>query len=313
MDKMKAVRIHSYGGHDVLALEEAPVPDISEDDVLIRVHAAGVNPVDWKVRAGYLEGMLSYHFPVILGWDVSGVVEKAGSEVTDKEVGEEVYAFTDISRDGAYADYVAVKAGFTALKPRSIDHVQAASIPLAALTAWQSLFDAADLTAGQTVLIHAAAGGVGSFAVQFARWKGARVIGTASARNRDYLIDLGAHEVVDYTQVPFEDAVSDVDVVLDAVAGETQDRSWQVLKEGGVLVSILGPPDEGKAAERGVRGVGVFVQPNGAQLGTIAGLIEEGHVRTSVTETFPLPEAARAHALSETEHVRGKIVLKIRD
>ncbi|UCF32155.1 MAG: NADP-dependent oxidoreductase [bacterium] len=308
---MKAVRIHSYGGHEVLVLEEAPIPDIADDEVLIRVRAAAVNPVDWKVRAGFLQEMLSYRFPLILGWDVSGTVAKAGSGASGLREGDDVYALPDISRDGSYAEYVAVKAATVAPKPRSIDHVQAASVPLAGLTAWQSLFDAADLQGGQSVLIQAAAGGVGSFAVQFARWRGARVLGTASARNRDFLIDLGADEVIDYTRTPFEEVTGDLDVVLDAMGGRIQERSWQVLKKGGVLVSIVGPPDREKAAEYGVRGEGVFVQPSAAQLTSIAELIDGGQIRTNVTEVLTLAEAARAHELSETEHVRGKIVLKV--
>jgi NADPH:quinone reductase-like Zn-dependent oxidoreductase len=268
--------------------------------------------VDWKIRAGYLKDFMPYEFPLILGWDVSGTVERAGSADTRLKEGDEVFALADITRDGSYAEYVAVKADSVALKPKSTDHVSAASVPLAALTAWQSLFDAANLSKGQTVLIHAAAGGVGSFAVQFAKWKGAHVLGTASARNEEFLLGLGAERVIDYTQTPFEESVTDVDVVLDAMAGETQERSWQVLKKGGVLVSILGPPDEEKAATFGVRGEGVFVQPNARQLSTIADLIDGGQIRTNVTEVLPLSEAAKAHELSESGHVRGKIVLEVK-
>ena len=311
MAKMTAIRMHSYGGREVLILEDAPVPEIADDEVLIRVHAAGVNPVDWKVRAGYMEGMLSYSFPLIPGWDVSGTVERAGSAVSDFGEGDEVYCLADITRDGAYAQFIAVKADFVATMPQSLDHVQAASVPLAALTAWQSLFELANLDRDQAVLIHAAAGGVGGFAVQFARWKGARVLGTASAGNRDFILGLGADAVIDYTTSPFEEAVQDMDVVFDTMGGEIQDRSWQVLKAGGVMVSALGPPDEKKASEFGVLSEAVFVSPNARQLDFIAGLIDEGHVRTNVTEVLPLADAARAHELSETGHVRGKIVLKV--
>jgi len=312
MKTMNAVRIHSYGGQEVLVSEEVPIPDFADDEVLIRVHASGVNPVDWKIRAGYLKDFMPHEFPLILGWDVSGTVERAGSADTRLKEGDEVFALADITRDGSYAEYVAVKADSVALKPKSTDHVGAASVPLAALTAWQSLFDAANLSKGQTVLIQAAAGGVGSFAVQFAKWKGAHVLGTASARNEEFLLGLGADRVIDYTQTPFEENVTDVDVVLDAMAGETQERSWQVLKKGGVLVSILGPPDEEKAATFGVRGEGVFVQPNARQLSTIADLIDGGQIRTNVTEVLPLSEAAKAHELSESGHVRGKVVLKVK-
>jgi NADPH:quinone reductase-like Zn-dependent oxidoreductase len=311
MKTMKAVVIHSYGGREVLLTEDVPVPGIADDEVLIKVHAAGVNPVDWKVRAGYLAEMLSYQFPLTLGWDVSGTVEKAGSNVTRLSAGDEVYALADISRNGAYAEYVAVKADTVALKPESLDHVHAASVPLAALTAWQCIFGAADLSEGQKILIHAAAGGVGSFAVQLAKWKGAYVLGTASARNMDFLLGLGADEVIDYTVTPFEDVAVDVDIVLDAMGGEVQERSWKTLRSGGILVSILGPPDENKAAEFGVRSAGVFVQPDAEQLTEIAELIDKGHVKPVVTEILPLADVAKAHEMSETEHVRGKIVLEM--
>jgi NADPH:quinone reductase-like Zn-dependent oxidoreductase len=244
MKMMKAVVIRSYGGREVLDVEEVPVPGIADDEVLIRVHAAGVNPVDWKVRAGYLKEMLPYEFPLTLGWDVSGTVAEAGSNVTGFSTGDEVYALADISRNGAYAEFIVVKADGVALKPDSLDHVHAASVPLAALTAWQALFDTADLSRGQKILIHAAAGGVGSFAVQLAKWKGAHVLGTASARNREFLLGIGADEVIDYTTTPFEDAAVDVDVVLDAMGGDSRERSWKTLKSGGILVSIVGPPDE---------------------------------------------------------------------
>lgn len=312
MKTMKAVVIHSYGGRDVLVTEDVHVPEIADDEVLIKVHAAGVNPVDWKVRAGYLKEMLPYEFPLILGWDVSGTVEKAGSSVTRLNVGDEVYALADISRNGAYAEFIAVKGDGVALKPRSLDHIHAASVPLAALTAWQAIFGAAELSKGQKILIHAAAGGVGSFAVQLAKWKGAHVLGTASARNREFLLGLGADEVIDYTVTPFEDVAVDVDVVLDAMGGETQERSWKTLDSEGILVSILGPPDENKAAEFGVRGVGVFVRPDAGQLAGIAELIDNGHVKPKVTEILPMADVAKAHEMSETEHVRGKIVLEVR-
>jgi NADPH:quinone reductase-like Zn-dependent oxidoreductase len=312
MKTMKAVVIHSYGGREVLVSEDMPVPEITDDEVLIRVHAAGVNPVDWKVRAGYLSEMLPYEFPLIIGWDVSGTVAKTGSNVTRLSVGDEVYALADISRNGAYAEFIAVKGDGVSLKPDSLDHVHAASVPLAALTAWQSIFGAADLTEGQKILIHAAAGGVGSFAVQLAKWKGAHVLGTASARNREFLLGLGTDEVIDYTKTPFEDVAVDVDVVLDAMGGEVQERSWKTLKSGGILVSILGPPDDGMAAEFGVRGAGVFVQPDAGQLTDIAKLIDNGQVKPVVTEVLPLSDVAKAHELSETEHVRGKIVLEVK-
>src|SRR5215469_12535838 len=259
---MKAVRIHEYGGVDVLRFEDAPRPEPGPGEVLVRVHAAGVNPVDWKVRAGYVKDWLKYKFPMIPGWDFSGVVEAAGSGVDGWRRGAEGYARPDLSRDGAYAEYIAVRGSEIAAKPQSMDHIHAAAIPLAALTAWQALFDAGGLTAGQRVLIHAAAGGVGHFAVQLAKWKGAFVAGTASARNHDFLRSLGVAQIIDYTSTRFEDVARDFDLVLDAMAGDTRARSWGVLKEGGILVTILGQPSQQDAKAHGVRGVGVFVQPN---------------------------------------------------
>lgn len=308
---MKAVRIHSFGGPEVLSYEETPRPQVGPDDVLIRVHAAAVNPVDWKIREGYLRGFIDYELPVTLGWDVSGVVEEVGGAVTDLRVGDEVYSRPDITRDGAYAEYIAVRASEAAPKPRSLDHVQAASVPLAALTAWAALFDAADLQPGQTVLIHAAAGGVGSFAVQLAKWKGARVIGTASAANHGLLRELGADELVDYNTTRFEEVVRGVDVVLDTIGGDTLARSWGVLRPGGVLVTVVAQQDEATAAQHGVRSASIFIQPDKNRLVKLAELIDAGHVRPQVSTVLPLAEARRAHELSQSGHTRGKIVLRV--
>ena len=311
MTTMKAVRMHEYGDPEVLKYEDAPRPEPASGEVLVRVYAAAVNPVDWKVRAGYTKGFLNYTLPLIPGWDLSGVVESVGAGVVDWKAGDEVYSRPDISRNGAYAEYIAVKGSELGRKPRSLDHVNSAAIPLAALTAWQALFDAAGLSAGQRVLVHAAAGGVGTFAVQLARWKGAYVIGTASERNHAFLRELGADETIDYTKTPFETAVRDVDVVLDTMAGETRQRSWQVLKKGGILVSILGAPSAEDAARHGVRQAGVFVQPNRAQLEEMAGLVDSGKLRPIVEEVLPLQEAARAHEKNQTLHTRGKLVLRV--
>jgi NADPH:quinone reductase-like Zn-dependent oxidoreductase len=311
METMKAVRIHSYGGPEVLKYEEAPRPKSAPGEVLIRVHAAGVNPVDWKIRQGYFKGRVDHSLPLILGWDLSGVVEAAGSGVAGLQEGDEVYSRPDMARDGAYAEHIVVREAEVALKPESIDHIHAAAIPLAALTAWQSLFDAAGLSAGQKVLIHAAAGGVGSLAVQLARWKGAHVIGTASKRNHDLVQTLGAAEVIDYETTRFEDVVHEVDVVFDTIGGDTQTRSWQVLKKGGILVSILGPPSAKEATAHGVRQASVFVQPSAAQLTELAKLVDSGKLKPIVETVLPLSEARRAHELSQAGHVRGKMVLKV--
>lgn len=312
MPTMKAVRIHEYGGPEVLHYEDAPRPEPGPGEVLIRVHAAGVNPIDWKVRAGFAKERLKYKMPFIPGWDLSGVIEAGAPGATRLKVGDEVYSRPDISRDGAYAEYVTVREPEVALKPKSIDHLNAAAVPLAALTAWQALFDAAKLSAGQTVLVHGAAGGVGSFAVQFAKLKGACVIGTASKKNHEFLRSLGADETIDYNTTKFEDVVHDVDAVLDTITGETADRSYQVIKKGGVYVSILMPPSQEKAAAHGIRAAHTFVQANPEQLAEIAKLIDSGKLKIIIEKVFPLSEARAAQELNATGHTRGKIVLTIR-
>lgn len=311
MATMQTVRFHSYGGPEVLVLEETDLPRPGAGEVLIRVHAAGINPLDWKVRAGHARAWLKHRLPLIPGWDVSGVVEEVAAGVAALKVGDEVYGMLDFMRDGAYAEYVASPVQNLALKPDSIDHILASAVPLTSLTAWQALFEAADLRSGQTVLIHAASGGVGHFAVQFARWKGAHVIGTASAANENFLRDLGADQVIDYHTTRFEEAVQDVDVVLDTIGGDTQERSWRVLKKGGILVSTLGISSQEAAGKHGVRGEGIMVHADTAQLERIAALIDEGNLKPAVSTVLPLSEAARAHELSQSGHVRGKIVLRV--
>jgi NADPH:quinone reductase-like Zn-dependent oxidoreductase len=311
MATMNAVRIHEYGGPEALRYEDAPRPEPGPGQVLVRIRASGVNPVDWKVRAGELKHFLQYKMPMIPGWDFSGVVESLGPGAARFKVGDEVFGHPAIPRDGTYAEYIAVPESEAAFKPASIDHVHAAAIPLAALTVWQALFDAAKLEAGQTVLIHGAVGGVGTFAVQLAKMTGARVIGTASTRNHEFLRGLGADETIDYNTTRFETVVHDADVVLDTITGETMDRSWQVLKKGGILVSILQPPSEQDAAAWGVRAAHVFVQPNADQLAQLAGLVDSGKLKAIVETVLPLAEARHAQELSETGHTRGKIVLTV--
>jgi NADPH:quinone reductase-like Zn-dependent oxidoreductase len=250
--------------------------------------------------------------PFIPGWDVSGVIEEVGAGAVRLKGGDEVYTRPDMTRDGAYAEYLVVRESEVALKPTSLDHVHAAAIPLAALTAWQSLFDAGGLTAGQMVLIHAAAGSVGSFAVQLARWKGAHVIGTASAHSQQFLRELGADETIDYNAVRFEDVVRDVEVVVDTMGGETQKRSWKTVKEGGILVAILvGLHDFEDPPPRGVRNAQVAVQPNADQLAEIAKLADSGKLRTSVETTLPLALARRARNSTRLAVGLGKIVLMV--
>jgi NADPH:quinone reductase-like Zn-dependent oxidoreductase len=307
---MKAVRVHEYGAPEVLRYEDAPRPVPGPGEVLVRIHAAAINPVDWKVRAGHMKGWLNYTLPMIPGWDFSGVVESADPD-SGWQPGNEVFGRPDISRDGTYAEYIAVRASEIAFKPNSIDHMHAAAIPLTALTAWQSLFDTANLSAGQRVLIHAASGGVGNFAVQLAKWKGAWVAGTASGRNQEFLRELGVDQPVNYETTRFEEVVREVDVVLDTMAGETRDRSWQTLKPGGILVSLLGAPPVEQAAAHGVRASGGLVQPNVVQLTEIAGLVDSGELKVFVDAVFPLAQADKAQELSETGHLRGKIVLRV--
>jgi NADPH:quinone reductase-like Zn-dependent oxidoreductase len=311
---MKAIRIHNYGGPEVLKYEDAPRPKPQADEVLIRVHAAGVNPIDWKVREGHMKDFWPHKFPLILGWDLSGVVEQLGPGLAAAgrfKIGDEVYSLPDPTRDGAYADYIVVRQSELALKPNSLHHIRAAAVPLAALTAWQSLFDTAQLQPGQRVLIHAGSGGVGHFAVQLAKWKGAYVFATASTKNQDLLRKLGVDEPIDYTQHRFENIARKIDIVLDTLGDETQERSWSVLKKGGVLVSLVQPPSEEKAKDLGVRAALLGAQPSGAQLGEIAKIIDSGKLAPVIDRILPLSEARRAHELSEAGHTRGKIALRV--
>jgi NADPH:quinone reductase-like Zn-dependent oxidoreductase len=311
MKTMKAVCMYGYGGPEVLVLEDAPRPHPDAGEVLVRVHAAGINPVDWKIREGHLREMLHHTLPLVPGWDVSGVVEDLGPGLTRLKVGDEVFSRPDISRDGAYAEFIVIREAEAALKPVSIDHIHAAALPLAGLTAWQSLFDAGGLSAGQRVLIHGAAGGVGCVAVQLARWKGAHVIGTSSARNHEFLRGLGVDQAVDYTAVRFEEAVKPVDLVLDTIGGDVQERSWKVIKPGGILVSIANPPSAELAKAAGVRQAFVFTQPNAGQLAQIAGLADTGKLKAIVETVLTLADAAKGQELSRRGHTRGKIVLRV--
>jgi NADPH:quinone reductase-like Zn-dependent oxidoreductase len=310
---MKAIRIHNYGGPEVLQYEDAPRPEPQAGEVLVRVHAAGVNPIDWKVREGHMKDFWPHKFPLILGWDLSGVVEELGRGVSRFKIGDEVYSVPDSTRNGAYADYIVVRESELALKPNSLHHIRAAALPLAAVTAWQALFDAGQLVSGQRMLIHGGSGGVGHVAVQLAKWKGAYVFATASTKNQELLRELGVDEPIDYTKQKFEDVARDVDLVLDLIGGETQERSWSVLKKGGVLLSLVQPPSVEKAKALGVRAAFVAGHPSGAQLAEIAKLIDSGELKPVIDRILPLSEARRAHELSQSGHVRGKIVLRVKD
>jgi NADPH:quinone reductase-like Zn-dependent oxidoreductase len=311
---MKAVRLHGRGGPDYLVYEDAPQHHPGPGEVLVRVYATGViaNELKWDVtyqtKAGNIRALL------IPGRDLSGVVEEVGPGVKTFVAGSQVYAMLGYGRDGAEAEYTIALPSELAPKPGVLDHVQAAAVPLTALTAWQGLFDRASLVAGQTVLIHGAAGGVGVFAVQLARWAGAQVIATASARNRDFLRELGANEVIDYTTTRFEEVVQQLDVVFDTVGGDTLQRSWQVVKPGGMLVSVVSPrPSDDVAKGHDARFAWFIVEPDREQLIQIGELIDAGHVRPIIDTVLPLSEARRAYEQGAKGHTRGKIVLRVVD
>jgi NADPH:quinone reductase-like Zn-dependent oxidoreductase len=314
---MKAIRMHEYGGPEVLAFEEAPRPVPAADEVLVRVQNAGVNPFDWKVRQGHFRSSLAHVLPLIPGWDLSGVVEAVGPAVVEFAPGDPVYGMVAADRDGAYAEYVTARARHLAPKPSTLSHLAAAAVPTAALTAWQALFgvnggsDSIGLGRSQTLLVHGGAGGVGSFAVQLARWRGARVLATASAAHVGFVRELGAHLVIDYQQERFEELVSGVDAVLDLVGGDTQARSFRVLAPGGVIASTVSPPPAAEARARRVRAVMVHAEPSALTLREIACLIDHRLLRVFVSQVFPLSQARQAHALSQSGHAQGKIVLDV--
>jgi NADPH:quinone reductase-like Zn-dependent oxidoreductase len=299
---MKAAVVHETGDPDVLQLEDVPTPEPADGQVLIRVRAAAVNPIDWKYR----RGVAARELPTILGSDVSGTFEL--SRADGYAEGDDVFGFTT---SGAYAEYAITSPQASVKKPAALSHEQAAAIPVAGLTAWQALFDRAGLERGQSALIVGAAGGVGHFGVQFAKLAGARVIGTGSTHNREFVLGLGADEYVDYTQQEVSEAVSGIDVVFDTVGGEGIESLLPVLREGGILITIAGAPPEAAARERGVRAELLIMSPSIDQLARIGDLVAEGTVRVEIAELLQLDQIRRAHELSESGHVRGKIVLSL--
>jgi len=306
--------MHEFGSPDVLRYEDAPRPDPLEDDVLVRVHAAGVNPVDWWIRQGtQMVSMLPENpFPITLGMDVSGVVEGVGASVTEFETGDAVFGVNGFPELGSYAEYSATPAEHLAPKPESLNHEEAAGLPVVTQTAWQALFEYAECTADQRVLIHGAAGGVGHMAVQLAKWKGAHVIATASGYSEEYLRELGVDEFVNYHEERFESVIGDVDIVVDTVGGELPSRSVDVLKENGVLVSVVGQPSGALTTNHDIDVEVVTGRSNTPSLlTTISELIDAGAVRPTISAEFPLENAAHAHEVGETEHVQGKLVLSI--
>ena len=295
----------------MLELEDIAIPQPGEDEVLIKVYASSVNPVDQKIFEGKAQEKFPTQFPLTMGWDVSGVVEQAGNKVRNFSIGDEVYGRPFPTTNGAFAEYLVIKANQISLKPKSIDHLNAAAVPLAGLTAWQGLFKHGQLQHGQTVLIHAASGGVGSFAVQFAKWKGAKVIGTASAENLSFIKQLGADEAIDYKNERFEDKVKDVDLVFDLIGGDTQKRSLQVLKEGGRLITTVMPSHQQEAKEKHIHLEAFMAQSYPEDLEQIADLIDDGIVSPVISSIINLEDAKKAEILSEKGHPRGKIVIKV--
>jgi NADPH:quinone reductase-like Zn-dependent oxidoreductase len=316
-DTMRAIRQNAFGGSEVLRLTDVPVPVPLPTEVRVRVHAAGVNPVDWKTREGHGVGGVPYALPLGAGWDVSGVVDAVGFGVTTLKPGDEVYGMPWFPREaGAYADYVTAPSRQFARKPRTIGHVEAAALPLAALTAWQALVDTADVQRGQRVLVHAASGGVGHVAVQIALARGAHVIGVASGAREDFLRSLGVQEFVDYRTVHFAERIDDVDLALDLVGdpATTGAPSIGIVKPGGLYIGVPGgvaPQLAAAARARGVRATGILVEPDGDALAAIAELVDSGRLRPAVQSTFPLQEASAAQDAVASGHTQGKVVIEV--
>jgi NADPH:quinone reductase-like Zn-dependent oxidoreductase len=308
---MKAVVAHEYGAPEVLKFEEVPRPEPNGDEALVRVIASSVNPADPLTLSGKYAKEFGTHLPLIPGYDIAGVVEKTGADVTKLKVGDRVYGYPTFG--GAWADYVTVKEWEVAAKPKSLSFVESAAVPMGALTAWQSLVDVAKLQPGQTILIHGGSGGVGSFAIQIAKARGARVIATASTANQDLLKQLGADVAVDYTKTKFEDVAKDVDAVLDPVGKDTLARSYDVVKKGGIVMSLVAQPDPAELKKRGIRGASISSHPDAKDLAEIAQLVDTGKIKPIVTQVRPLSEAVAAQQQAATHHTRGKVVIRIAD
>jgi len=310
---IKAIVVHEFGGPEVLKYEDVPKPEPKENEVLIRVIAAGVNPVDGMVRAGMFAKHSKNAFSMIPGYDVAGIVEKTGAKLEKYKPGDAVYAYIGLKEGGGYAEYAVATDKEVSPKPKSLTFEEAAAVPLAAETAWQALFDTAKLSAGQTVLIHGGSGGVGSFAIQIAKARGAKVFATASTPNQDLLKQLGADVAIDYTKQKFEDIAKDVDVVMDSIGKDTLARSYGAVKKGGFIVSLVARPNPAELEKHGIRGAPMSVDPNSAELAEITKLIDAKKVKVIVSQTFALADAAKAQEQAATGHTRGKIVLKVAD
>jgi NADPH:quinone reductase-like Zn-dependent oxidoreductase len=308
---MKAIVVHEYGGPEALKYEDTPRPEPKENEALVRVIAAGVNPVDALIRSGKYAKFFGTTLPLIPGYDIAGIVEKTGAKITKLKAGDSIYAF--VLWGGGYAEYAVATEGEATAKPKSLNYIEAAAVPLAALTAWQALIDTAKLSAGQIVLIHGGSGGVGSMAIQIAKARGAKVIATASTANQELLRQLGADVTVDYTKTKFEDVAKDVDVVLDSVGKDTLARSYGVVRKGGIITTLVAQPDQAELDKHGIRGAAISVKPNASELAEITKLIEEKKVKPVVSQVLPLTEAVKAQEQAATHHTRGKIVLRIAD
>ncbi len=308
---MKAVVADEYGGPEVLKYQDVPVPEPKDNEILVRVIASGVNPADPLILNGKYAKEFGTHLPLILGYDMAGVVVKTGAKVTKVKVGDLVYAY--LLWGGGWAEYCISNERESAIKPKSLSFTEAASVPLAALTAWQALFDIGKIQSGQTVLIHGGSGGVGSFAIQIAKARGARVIATASTANQDLLKQLGADVAIDYTKQKFEEIAHDVDLVLDPVGRDTLARSYGAVKKGGVVVTLVSRCDEAELKKHEIRGASLSSHPDATELAEITKLIDDGKIKPIVFQVLPLTDAARADAQAATHHTRGKIVLRIAD
>jgi NADPH:quinone reductase-like Zn-dependent oxidoreductase len=305
---MKAVTISQYGDQSVLTYVDIERPEPKSDEVLVQTRAAAVNPVDWKIRDGMGE-TFGLQLPIVLGCEIAGTIEKVGSDVRDFQKGAAVYGYVSLQRNGGYAEYTIAKTDEIAPKPENLDFENAAAVPVGALTSWQAIFDTANLQDGQRILITGASGGVGSMAVQLAKAKGAFVIATASGKNEEFVRSLGADEFVDYTREKFEGRVREVDVVFDTVGSDTLDRSFETIRRGGCLVTIVTPPSTVRAENFGIRASMIGVQPSGQQLREINQLIAAGKLKTHIATVLPLSEVRKAHQLSEGGRTRGKIIL----
>jgi NADPH:quinone reductase-like Zn-dependent oxidoreductase len=308
---MKAVVVNEYGGPEVLKYQDAPRPEPKDDEILVRVMAASVNPVDSYVRQGMLAKHGLDNRPTIIGSDIAGVVEKAGATIKKFKSGDAVYCYLSVTRGGGYAEFAIAKEPETAVKPRNVNFVQAAAVPLAGTTAWQALVETGKIDKGQSVLIHGGSGGVGSFAIQIAKARGAKVIATASSEHQQLLKQLGVDLAIDYTKQKFEDVLKDVDVVLNCVRADALSRSYGVVKKGGIIVSITDEPDQAECAKHGIRGTRLGAHPDSKVLEELTKLIEARKMTPIVSQTFPLAEASKAHQQIETHHTLGKIVFKI--